>query len=277
LYWRPRLRRDIEFRKFRPDLKDIHACSIEDLFGGRYRDSEVRIFGEARDEEHEATGFDLHFGEVCAAGGDVRVSSVVRMLVYRTWMLCGEDVRHALLVCLEDTRYPLEAICEWIWLLGLPCDMRYRQTSRPLVQYQFSCIDDFCQLLQKRFNSPCVWYEIVYNLRPCLVQALIPDARRKKFDSVLEALRRFSYVICTLVEHGLSQPRLHEIHLVYEAEHLGAWTAFVQGADDIRVRYNVGRELPRFNIEDEDEDSDGAEDVVARLREVILNEAILTA
>jgi len=56
-------------------LEYIDARSIKDLFGRRYGDGEVCVLGEARDEEHETAGLDLHFGEVCAAGGDVRMSA----------------------------------------------------------------------------------------------------------------------------------------------------------------------------------------------------------
>jgi hypothetical protein len=69
---------------------------------------------------------------------------------------------------------------------------------------------------------------------------------------------------------------LHEIHLVYKAEDFGAGAAFVEGADDVGVGDDVGGELPGLDIEDEDEDRDGAEDVVARLVQVILDEAVLT-
>jgi hypothetical protein len=64
---------------------------------------------------------------------------------------------------------------------------------------------------------------------------------------------------------------------VYEAKDFCAGTAFVQGANDVGVRDYVGWELARFDIEDEDEDGDGAKDMVARLSEVVLNEAILSA
>jgi hypothetical protein len=74
---RPWLRSDIEFRKLRSDLEDIHTRGVEDLFGRGNGYSEVRVFGETGDEEHEATGLDLHFGEVCTAGGDVRMPSII--------------------------------------------------------------------------------------------------------------------------------------------------------------------------------------------------------
>jgi hypothetical protein len=68
---------------------------------------------------------------------------------------------------------------------------------------------------------------------------------------------------------------LYEIHLVYEAEDFGTGAAFVEGADDVGVRDDVGSEFSRFDVEDEDKDSDGAEDVVTGLVQVVLDEAIL--
>jgi hypothetical protein len=189
----------------------------------------------------------------------------------------GLYVRHTLFVGLQYTRYPLKAICEWVGLLGLPRHMRHSQACRPLVQYQLPRINDLCQLFQECFNGPRIRNQIVYDLRPCLVQALVPDARRKELDSILEALGSFSDVVGALVKHGLPEPRLHEVHLVYEAEDLGARTAFVQRADDVGVGYDIGRELARLDIEDEDEDGDGAKDVVAGLGEVVFDEAVLTA
>ena len=59
-------------------LEYVDTCGIEDLFGGRNGDGEVSVFCQAGDEEHEATGFDLHFGKVCTASGNVGVFSAVR-------------------------------------------------------------------------------------------------------------------------------------------------------------------------------------------------------
>jgi hypothetical protein len=69
-------RRDIEFRKFGSHLEDIHSCGIENLFGRGYCYSQVRVLSKSRDEKHEATSLDLHFGEVCAAGGDIGMPPV---------------------------------------------------------------------------------------------------------------------------------------------------------------------------------------------------------
>jgi hypothetical protein len=70
------LSRYVQFRKLGAYLKNVDAGGIEDLFGGWDGDGEVGILREAGDEEHEATGFDLHLGEVCTAGGDVGVLSM---------------------------------------------------------------------------------------------------------------------------------------------------------------------------------------------------------
>jgi hypothetical protein len=69
---------------------------------------------------------------------------------------------------------------------------------------------------------------------------------------------------------------LYQVHLVDKTEDLGGRTTLVKGTNDIRVGDDVGLELARLNIEDEDEDGYGAKDVAARLCEVVLDEAILT-
>lgn len=61
-----------------------------------------------------------------------------------------------------------------------------------------------------------------------------------------------------------------------EAENLGAWTAFMESADDVGIRHDIGMKLAGFYIEDKDEDGNGAKDVVARLGEVVFNEAVLS-
>jgi hypothetical protein len=70
------LGRNVKFSKLGAYLEDVDAGGVEDLFGRWDGDSEVCVFGQAGDEEHEAAGFDLHFSEVCAAGGDVGVFAV---------------------------------------------------------------------------------------------------------------------------------------------------------------------------------------------------------
>jgi hypothetical protein len=171
-------------------------------------------------------------------------------------------VRHALLVCFQNAGDALEAIGERVWLLGLPRDMCDGQACCSLVQYQLPGVDDLGELLQQRFDGAGVRYQIVDYLGPRLVQALVPDTRREEFDRVLEALRRLPYVVGALVEHGLSEARLHQVHLVYQTEDFCAGTAFVQCTDNVRVGHDVSGELAGFDIEDEYEDGDGAEDVV---------------
>ena len=44
-------------------------------------------------------------------------------------------------------------------------------------------------------------------------------------------------------EHGLAKAGLHKIHLVYEAEDLGAGTALMEGTYDVGVRDDIGCEF----------------------------------
>lgn len=136
-------------------------------------------------------------------------------------------------MCLEDARDAFESVGKGIALLGVSRDMRYSKTCCPLVQYQFPCINHLGKLLEQSLNGAGIWYQVVNDLGPGFVQALVPNTCRKELDRILEALARLPDVLGALVEHGLAQARLHEIHLVYEAKDLGAGTAFVEGADDI--------------------------------------------
>jgi hypothetical protein len=74
---RPGLSRNVEFCKSGPGKLDIEAGSVKNLLGGRNGRGEVCIFREARDEEHEAAGFDLHFGKVCYVWREVGVFSAL--------------------------------------------------------------------------------------------------------------------------------------------------------------------------------------------------------
>jgi hypothetical protein len=74
----------------------------------------------------------------------------------------------------------------------------------------------------------------------------------------------------------LAEAGLYKVHLVYETEDFGARTTLVKGTYDIGVGDDVGCEFARFDIEDENEDGDGAKDMVPGLVEIVLYEAILT-
>lgn len=60
-------------------------------------------------------------------------------------------------------------------------------------------------------------------------------------------------------------------------EDFGGGRALFQRADDVAVGDDVGLEFARFDVEDEDEDGDAAEDVGALVGEVVLDEAVLSA
>jgi hypothetical protein len=149
--------------------------------------------------------------------------------------------------------------------------MRDHQARRPLVQYQLPRLHHLGQLPKQPFNTPRIRYQIVDNLRPRFIQSLIPNTRREELYRRREAFGCLAYVLCALFEELLSQARLDEVHLVDQDEDGGG------GGDDGGVGDYVGGELAGFNVEDEDEDCDGAEDVGALVREVVFDEAVLPA
>ena len=155
--------------------------------------------------------------------------------------------------------------------------MCHCETGCTLIQNEFPGINNFGQLFQQRLNRPRIWYQVVDDLCPGLVQALVPDACCEELDRILESLASLPDVLGALVEHGLAEAGLYKVHLVYKTEDFGIGAALVEGANDIGIRDDVGCELARFDVEDEDEDGDGAKDVVPRLVEVVLDEAVLTA
>lgn len=61
-----------------------------------------------------------------------------------------------------------------------------------------------------------------------------------------------------------------------QTEDFGARRAFFQSPDDVAIADDVGLKLAGLNVEDEDEDGHAAENVVALVREVVLDEAILS-
>lgn len=61
-----------------------------------------------------------------------------------------------------------------------------------------------------------------------------------------------------------------------EDEDLGRGAVFCEGADDGAVRDDVGLELARLDVEDEDKNGNGREDVRALVGEVVFDEAILS-
>lgn len=58
-------------------------------------------------------------------------------------------------------------------------------------------------------------------------------------------------------------------------EDFGGGRAFGEGADDVGVGDDVGLEFAGFNVEDEDQDCDVAEDVISLMRQIVFDKAIL--
>jgi hypothetical protein len=130
--------------------------------------------------------------------------------------------------------------------------MGHHEACGSFVQYKLPGVDDLCQLLKHRFDHAGVWYQKVYDLRPGLIKTLVPNARREEFYRILEALGRGADVFGTLVKEILPPIDLNQIHFVYQAKDLGVGGAFLEGADDVTVVYDVGGELARLDVEDKD-------------------------
>ena len=63
------------------------------------------------------------------------------------------------------------------------------ETSRPFVEDEFASVNSCRELLQECLNRSRVGNHVVDDLRPGLVERLIPDAGRVEVDRVAEALR----------------------------------------------------------------------------------------
>ena len=187
-----------------------------------------------------------------------------------------KNSRHRLLVRLQNTRDPLKPIREWIVALRIPDHMRDGETSRPLVKDQLSRIDALGQPLQQALDGSGVGNQMVDDLGPSLVEALIPDAGGEEVDRVPKGLGRGTDVLGALLEQLGAQLALDQIHLVDQAEDLGAGTAVAQRPHHGRVVDHVGLELARFDVEDEDQHRHAAEDVVVLVAKVAFHEPVLS-
>lgn len=61
-----------------------------------------------------------------------------------------------------------------------------------------------------------------------------------------------------------------------EAEDLGCWRVFGQGSENIGVVQNVGDEFSGFDVENEDQNGYGGEDMLSLVRQVVFDKAILS-
>ena len=134
---------------------------------------------------------------------------------------------------LQNTTNPFKPIRKRILRLHPPRNMRNHQTRRPFIQYQLPRINHIRQLSQQPLNTPRIRNQIVYNLRPRLVQTLVPYTRRPELDGIAERFARGADVLCALVEELLAEARLHEVHFVDEDEDFGGGGAFGERADDV--------------------------------------------
>lgn len=135
-----------------------------------------------------------------------RVPNMVRM----------KNLRHGLLVSLEDTRYALKSVGEGVAGLGTACYVCDHKARCALVQYQLPRVDHLGQLTQERLDDASVGDEIVDDLGPCFVQALVPYAGRKELYSIAKPKLNtgLTDVVCTLLKERSAQTCLDQVHLV---------------------------------------------------------------
>ena len=145
---------------------------------------------------------------------------------------------------------------------------------------------DIGKLVEQRFYSPSVGHQVIYNLRPGLVQALIPDTRAPKFDFLACVLFRAAESIdhtdltdmcASLFEQPGSPIHRNEIHFVNEDENPGIWRILMQCRDDRSIVDQISVEFSGLDIEDEDQNRDRGKDVRSLVGQVALSEAILSA
>jgi hypothetical protein len=141
--------------------------------------------------------------------------------------------------------------------------MGNHQTRRSLVQNQLPRVYHFGQAPQQGLDAPRIWYQIVNNLRPSLIQTLVPDTGRPKLNRLLEPFASGANILSALLEQLAAQPRLHQVHFVDQDENFGRRGGLREGADDVGVADDVGLKFTGFDVEDEDEYGDGAEDMGA--------------
>lgn len=90
-------------------------------------------------------------------------------------------------MCLQNAADSLESIMEWVLLIASR-NPRYHQTCDPFIENEFSRIDDLSQLSQHPLDFLRIRNQEIDDLRPSLVQTLIPYAGRKESDTIGEVL-----------------------------------------------------------------------------------------
>ena len=137
------------------------------------------------------------------------------------------------------------------------------------VEDQLVSIDDLSELAQQVLDCAGVGHEVVDDLCPRLVQALVPDTRAPKVDVfpslLLVTAETMFYAdladcVASLGEDNIAHVGHDQIHLVDQHKDLCLRRVLAEGLDNRGIVDEVGIELARFNIKDEDQDGDGCED-----------------
>jgi len=155
--------------------------------------------------------------------------------------------------------------------------VRDHQESAFLKQDDFVGSDGRAESLQTQLQLIDVWKQDADNLRPSLIECLIPDRRPEALSFVLEVVwgglhDAHHFFVEHLVAHVFSD----QVHFVNENEDFGILRQVSQRTQTIDVVLQVDLELFGCHVENENEHAHILKDMVSLRLEVLLHEAVLS-
>ena len=119
----------------------------------------------------------------------IKVSQLILYLFIFGPAISGSNLRHRLFMTFQNARYTFEPISVRVLDFHALSHVSDHETRRPFIQDEFAGVNGRRQLLQESLDRGRVRNHVVDDLRPGLVEGLIPDAGRVEVDRVTEALR----------------------------------------------------------------------------------------
>ena len=132
--------------------------------------------------------------------------------------------------------------------------MRDHQKCAPLKKHHLISLDGLTEQLKTLLQLFNVGQEDTDDLRPCLVESLIPDAGLEALSFVFKVRGcLFEDLLALVLEHLVSFMLQDQVHLVNETEDLCLGRKFSKCIDARLVVCQVTSRVLRCHIEDEDE------------------------
>ena len=157
-------------------------------------------------------------------------------------------------------------------------EVRDHEEGALLEEDHFVGADGGAEALKAEFKLDDVGQQDGHDLRPGLVEGLVPDGRPEALCLVLEVVGgglhdSHHFLVKHLVSHVFSD----EVHFVDEHEYLGVLAEICQRTQAVNVVLQVDLELLGGHIEDENEHAHVLKDVVSLRLKVLLHEPVLPA